>query len=106
MLRRVHRGLRTARLYEELASGFDTYVEARRHRAEGSEARAVRSLQVYGAAFAAVATGATIMQALGEPYLKTGGDQVLALVSLLVVGLGVLVSVNLWLRRRDRRVSS
>jgi len=101
ILRRVHRGLRTDRLYNELESGFATYVEARRHDAEEREARAIRSLQVYGAGFAAVSTAAAVMQVLGQPYLKTGVERAISVVGLIIVGIGVITAVSAWLRHRD-----
>jgi hypothetical protein len=106
ILRRVHRGLRTHALYEELESGFGTYVEARRHRAEESEGRAIRSLQIFGAAFAAVSTVGTIMLVAGQGYLKTSTDQIVAVLSLVAVGLIVGGFVTVWLTRRNQRYES
>jgi len=102
ILRRAQNELETELLYEDLATGFATYVEARRHRAEDAESRALRSLQTYGAAFAVVSTSAAVMQVLGEDYVDTAEEQIGYVVTLLLVGLFVIVRVPHWIRRREK----
>jgi hypothetical protein len=95
LLRHTHNGLDTRALYGELERSFSTYVEVRRHRAQEVESRALRALQVYGAAFAAVGSAAAIMQVAGEEYLDALAAQVAAVLSL--VALGMLAA---WLAAR------
>jgi hypothetical protein len=103
ILRRAQSELKTEPLYDDLATGFTTYVEARRHRAENLESRALRALQIYGAAFAVVSTLAAVMQVLGVSYVDTTEEQIGYVVLLALVGLGVIVGVTLWIGHREGR---
>ena len=69
-----------------LESSFSTYVEVRWHRAQDVESRALRALQVYGAAFAALGSAAAIMQVAGEGYLDTPAAQVATVLGLVALG--------------------
>lgn len=102
LLRHSHRGLETGALYAELASSFSTYVEARRHRADESEAKALRALQIYGAGFAVVGTSASVMQVAGEEYLRSPAAVAGAVLGLIVVGMTAILVATFWLARRDR----
>jgi hypothetical protein len=103
ILRRAQSELKTEPLYDDLATGFATYVDARRHRAENAESRALRALQIYGAAFAVVSTFAAVMQVLGEDYMDTAEEQIGYVLMLVLVGLVVILGVTYWIRRRERR---
>jgi hypothetical protein len=103
ILQHAHHGLRTERLFAELETGFATYIEQRRHRAEDLEAKTLRRLQVYGAIFAVVSTFAALMQVAGESYLKTSHDRLIAVGGLVAFGIVVLIAATLWLARRDRK---
>jgi hypothetical protein len=102
ILPRARDELKTEPLYEDLATAFATYVEARRHRAEDTESRALRALQVYGAAFAVVSTIAAVMQVLGESYVDTANEQIGYALMLSGVALAVILVVTLWIRRREK----
>jgi hypothetical protein len=102
LLRHAHCGLETGALYAELESSFSTYVEARRHRAEDSEATALRALQIYGAGFAVVGTLAAVMQVAGEDDLHSPAALIGAVVGLIVLGVTAILAATFWLARRDR----
>jgi hypothetical protein len=89
-------------LYAELESSFSTYVEARRHGAQEFESRALRALQVYGAAFAVVSSAAAIMQVAGEDYLDSPAARVAAILGLVTLGALVVWLATLALSRRQR----
>lgn len=74
ILRQVHQQLNTARLFAELEHAFSRYVDARRHRTADSEREALRSLQVYGAAFASVSAAAAVFQVAGVDFLNPLGS--------------------------------
>lgn len=101
LLRQTHRGLDTRALYAELESSFSTYVEAHRHSAQETESRALRALQVYGAAFAVVGSAAAIMQVAGEHYLHAPTARFAAIVGLLALGAVVVGVATLVLSRRQ-----
>jgi hypothetical protein len=105
ILRRAQSELKTEPLYDDLATGFTTYVEARRHRAENLESRALRALQIYGAAFAVVSTLAAVMQVLGESYVDTTDERIGYVALLALVGLGVILGVTRWIRHRESRAA-
>lgn len=104
VLRRAQGELKTAALYDDLATGFTTYVEARRHRSEDVESQALRALQVYGAAFAIVSTVASVLQVLGQDYVDTDREELVYGLGLAGLGLVVILTVTAWIRRREGRL--
>lgn len=106
LLRHTHDGLDTRALYSELESSFSTYVEARRHHAQEAESRALRALQIYGAAFAVVGSAAAIMQVAGELYLHTAVARIASIVGLVTVGVLVVWFATHTLSRHDRAHAS
>jgi hypothetical protein len=103
ILAQVHGQLRSEPLFTELERAFGTYVEARRHKSEDTERKALRGLQVYGAAFAVVSAVAGVTQVATAENLGTPRWILYAL----AVVLGVLAGLATWavLRRggRDQR---
>ncbi len=93
--------LGTTSLFEDLEASFSTYVQERSRRTDEREAKSLRSLQVYGAAFAAVSTVSAILQVAGEDYLDCLAAQVAVCGSLVGLGVGVAVGTSRWLRKRD-----
>jgi hypothetical protein len=105
ILRRAQNELKTEPLYDDLATGFTTYVDARRHRAENTESRALRALQIGGAAFAVVSTLAAVMQVLGESYVDTTKERVGYVLVLVFVGLVVIGAAKRWIERSEESAS-
>lgn len=102
ILSQIHSQLNTARLFAELEHAFSRYVDARRHRTSDSEREALRSLQVYGAAFASVSAAAAVIQVAGVNFLDTTGLRLIVVGGLAVLGLISAAITAAVLNRGDR----
>ena len=102
LLARTEVALGTKRLFGEMDQNFASYVAQRDRLSNEKQDRALASLQVYGATFAAVSTVAGVLQAVGDGWIDRAGERIAAAAILLVLGVVVFAVTGRFVRRSAR----